>query len=428
MTVSTTNNRVSYSGNGVTTAFSFPNKFLSNSDLVVILRVTATGVETVKTITTHYTVTGAGEASGGTVTMVTAPAVGETLTIYRDPSKTQTTDLVENDSLPAETVETTLDKLTMLSQRQQDLVDRSVRLTDGFSSSFNPKLPALLVANKAIIINEDADGLDLGPDADEIENAQGYAEDASDSADAAAASASAASTSASNASSSASAAAASATAASAAVDTIIWRDVSFKVFGDSPISIVDANKGILYAIDCTGGNVVVNLPAISGLTLSDPWSIGLKKIDASTNTVTINRNGTDTIDGSTSLILADQNAGCVLVPDTDPSPDRWTAMLFGASTSDAQSITTKTANYTLTSADDVVFANANAGAFTLTLPLASSNAGKVFMIKKTDDTANAVNLARTSSDLIDGETSQSIIIPKTALSLVSDGVSNWYII
>ncbi len=77
MTISSTTNRASFSGNGVTTLFSFPYRFLVDADLVVIEKVTATGVETVKTLTTHYTVSGAGGANGGSITMLIAPASGK---------------------------------------------------------------------------------------------------------------------------------------------------------------------------------------------------------------------------------------------------------------------------------------------------------------------------------------------------------------
>ncbi len=116
MALSTTTNRVAFSGNDVTTAFSFPYYFLAQGDLVVVLRVNATAVETTKTITTHYTVAGAGVAAGGTVTMLTAPATGETLIIYRDPAATQGLDLVENDALPAEATEQAHDRAMMVSR------------------------------------------------------------------------------------------------------------------------------------------------------------------------------------------------------------------------------------------------------------------------------------------------------------------------
>lgn len=125
MTISSTVSRVSYSGNGVTTVFSFPYLFLVEADLIVVLR-DALGVETTKTLTTHYTTSGAGVQSGGSVTMLTAPAVGETLVIYRNPSLTQDLDLVDGDPLPVEPVEKRLDKLTMFSQRLADQISRSL--------------------------------------------------------------------------------------------------------------------------------------------------------------------------------------------------------------------------------------------------------------------------------------------------------------
>jgi len=64
MTVSSTTVKNSYSGNGSTTQFAYGYKIFADSDLIVIIRTDSTGVETVKTLTTHYTVSGAGDASG----------------------------------------------------------------------------------------------------------------------------------------------------------------------------------------------------------------------------------------------------------------------------------------------------------------------------------------------------------------------------
>lgn len=135
MTVASETSRVSYSGDGSTTVFSVPFYFLNNADLKVYLRVNATGVETLQTITTHYSVTGAGVLAGGSVTMVTAPATGQTLVIYRDPSLTQQTDYVGNDPFPAETHERALDKLTMLVQRLSSRFSRAITLKETSSYS-----------------------------------------------------------------------------------------------------------------------------------------------------------------------------------------------------------------------------------------------------------------------------------------------------
>ena len=160
MTLETTQNRISYAGNGSTTGFAFPYKFLEDSDLKVILR-DASGVETEKTLTTHYTVTGAEEDGGGTVTMLTAPATGESLTIIREPAETQDLDLVENDPLPAEELEKRLDKSMMVQQRALDKIDRAVRLTDGLAETFDTELPTVLTPSTLLGINAAGDGFAL---------------------------------------------------------------------------------------------------------------------------------------------------------------------------------------------------------------------------------------------------------------------------
>jgi len=130
MTLSTTTVSQSYSGNGSTTAFTFTFPINSTSELKVIER-SATGAETVKsegTGSANYSIVDNG-ASGGTVTMVTAPASGTTLVLIRDTSLTQESDYVENDPFAAETHEDALDKLQMQIQEVQEEVDRSMKLS-----------------------------------------------------------------------------------------------------------------------------------------------------------------------------------------------------------------------------------------------------------------------------------------------------------
>lgn len=198
MTISSTTNRVSYTGNGVTTAFAFGYKFLADADLKVYKD------GTLQTITTHYTVSGAGSDSGGTVTFLAAPANGLEIVILRDPAITQGLDLVENDPLPAESVEDAFDKLTMIAQRLDDRIDRALILSDTETAAITLTLPSP-DAGKALVWNATEDALENSTYA--VDDA---AAAAAASAAAASASASAASTSASNASTSASAAATSA--------------------------------------------------------------------------------------------------------------------------------------------------------------------------------------------------------------------------
>ena len=131
MTVSTTIIKSSHNGNGSTTTFAYAFKILQDSDLVVIIRNNSTGTETTKTLTTHYTVSGAGDASGGSITFTSGniPANGETVVIRRNVPQTQVIDYIANDPFPAESHEEGLDRATMIAQQVSEEADRSIKLS-----------------------------------------------------------------------------------------------------------------------------------------------------------------------------------------------------------------------------------------------------------------------------------------------------------
>ena len=157
MTISTTTARTTYNGNGVTTVFSIPFRFLANGDLVVV-EVSAAGVETTKTLTTHYTLTGAGDDAGGSVTMLVAPANGTRLIIYRDTDIVQETDYISGDPFPAETHERALDRLTMIAQEIGSDADRSIKVPVGDSSSLSTTLPASANRLDKFLVFDDVTG------------------------------------------------------------------------------------------------------------------------------------------------------------------------------------------------------------------------------------------------------------------------------
>lgn len=76
----------------------------------------AAGVSTLLTMGTHYSVTGAGNPSGGNVVTVGAYDDTHTITIARVTPRTQTLDLEYNDRLPAQLVEDALDKAMLAIQ------------------------------------------------------------------------------------------------------------------------------------------------------------------------------------------------------------------------------------------------------------------------------------------------------------------------
>ena len=141
MTVATTTNRVTYTGDGSTTAFAVSFPFYDNTDLVVIERVISTGAETTKTLTTHYTVSG-GSGSTGTVTAVTAPASTVQWIIKRTIPLTQSIDYTPNDPFPASTHEEGLDRAVMRDQQIDEEIDRSLKFPSTDSTSLSATLPS----------------------------------------------------------------------------------------------------------------------------------------------------------------------------------------------------------------------------------------------------------------------------------------------
>jgi len=130
MTISSTTVKNSYSGNGTLDTFNYTFKIFADADIQVIIR-DATATETVKTLTTHYTVTGAGSASGGTVKFTTGniPVTGETVVIRRASPQTQAIDYIANDPFPAESHEEGLDRSMMAIQQLQEEINRSIKLS-----------------------------------------------------------------------------------------------------------------------------------------------------------------------------------------------------------------------------------------------------------------------------------------------------------
>lgn len=165
MTVSTNTNKVSYAGNGSTTPFALGAGFIffDSSELQVYLRVDSTGVSTLQTITTHYTVAG-GAGATGTVTMLTAPAIGETLTIQRVMPLTQTADLVNNDTQDSEVVEDMVDKNTLGLQQLDESLFRTLR--SPVDESADMEIPAAVTrAGKLLYFADDTDAQPTAVDA-----------------------------------------------------------------------------------------------------------------------------------------------------------------------------------------------------------------------------------------------------------------------
>jgi hypothetical protein len=139
MAVTSTNNRVSYTADGVQRTFAYPFEIVASGDLQVYDNGALQG--------SGYTVTGAGADAGGNVVFTVAPTSTHTILIVRILAITQTAQLPSNDKFPSTVVETMSDKTTMLIQQLNEVDGRSLHfaLTSAFSGVALPDPVALKI-------------------------------------------------------------------------------------------------------------------------------------------------------------------------------------------------------------------------------------------------------------------------------------------
>jgi hypothetical protein len=336
MTISSEISKVTYLGDGATATFPIPFYFLANDEVKVIY----TGEDATETVWsegTHYALTGAGLPAGGTMTVSIAPSdftpeSGTSLTIKRDLDLVQETDYPEGGQFPASAHEQALDRIVMLLQQMNEEVARALKIptsdvvgTDVETSS------AAIRAQKVVCYDDDGNLTESTLTIGEIEagttDAAASAENAAVSAEGAALSANAAAASALAADYSADAAALSETNAqsyaSQAASTLasaMWRDIVHVTSTASPYAVGASDNGRLLVCDTSSGAIVINLDTIA--SLGEPFNLSVKW-ESGANPVTVNRAGTDTIDGATSYILTSINSAVMLVADIDTAPDQW---------------------------------------------------------------------------------------------------------
>lgn len=117
-------------------------------------------------------------------------------------------------------------------------------------------------------------------------------------------------------------------AAEAASATVGYTDVELLDYSDSPYTVTQSDSGKVLSWDTSGGECVVNFPAISTLTL--PFTMIVKKRTTDGNTITINPGGTDTISDEAEKVIGAVGS-VTFVPSTAPDPDDWTIVENGTS-------------------------------------------------------------------------------------------------
>lgn len=141
MSVNTTTNKISHTGNGVSTVFPYDFKILDASHLFVYID----GM--VKSYLDGYIVTGAGDATGGSVVFTSAPLAGAFIVLLRNVPLTQPVSTVDNSTILQSVLDTALDRETMQIQQVAAQALNSLRANDADPAS--PSLVLPLAADRA---------------------------------------------------------------------------------------------------------------------------------------------------------------------------------------------------------------------------------------------------------------------------------------
>jgi lysophospholipase L1-like esterase len=128
MTVnSTVSSAGPYTCNGVTVSFPVPFYWLVDTDLQVTFKPVATGTPRTLVLNSDYTLSGAGNSSGGTLTLLASNVSGDQLYIERNIAFVQLTSYPSNSNFPASSHEKALDRDTMGLQQLGNELSRTLQ-------------------------------------------------------------------------------------------------------------------------------------------------------------------------------------------------------------------------------------------------------------------------------------------------------------
>jgi len=116
--------RIQYTGDGMQTVFTYPFPIFADANMAVYED------SNLKTLTTDYTISGAGNSFGGNATFLAAPLSGVTVTLKRNLAIQRTSDFQESGEFRSKVINDELDTLTAALQQVDDDVSRSLRLPD----------------------------------------------------------------------------------------------------------------------------------------------------------------------------------------------------------------------------------------------------------------------------------------------------------
>jgi len=404
--INDTTPRAQYTATSGQTVFSVPFEFFSNSDLVVYQNTT------LKTLTTHYTVTGAGVTGGGSITLVTGATAGDVITIIRDIPVKRITDFPSSGPFNIEALNSDLDRLTAMIREREDQASRVISLA-ATDAAVNLYLPTA-VNRASKVMGFDSTGnvivaQELGQYRGNWASGTAYVlrdiiKDTSN---------------------------ANIYICVAAHTSTGSQPISSNANSASWALLVDAATASSASSSASASASAAASSASAASSSASSASSSASSASTSASTAT-----TQASNASTSATNAASSASAAATSETNAGNSATSASnsaaLAAATVAGGlySAVIDKSANYTVVLADagDLIRVTTTSGAVTITLPQISTvtDGFKVAIVKWTGD-ANAVNIARSGSDTINGATSTSIGSQYTQITFVADFETNqWF--
>jgi len=179
ITISDTEPRVQYTATAGQTSFTVPFEFFANADLKVFNGTTQLTFAASPADQTEYSVSGAGQTGGGSITLGAPGAtLNDVVTIYRDLAIERTTDFPTSGAFQINSLNTELDKIIAMAQQLERDLKFSPRAAATTANTFDITFPNLS-ANKVLSVNSAGTGLEFAQDITDITTIAGIASDVS---------------------------------------------------------------------------------------------------------------------------------------------------------------------------------------------------------------------------------------------------------
>ncbi len=179
ITISDVEPRVQYTATAGQTSFTVGFEFFNNADLKVFNGTTLLTFSASPANATEYSVSGAGQTGGGSITLGSPGAtVNDIITISRDVAIERVTDFPTSGAFQIGSLNTELDKIIAMCQQLERDLKFSPRAAATTANTFDITFPNLS-ANKVLSVNSSGNGLEFAQDITDITTIAGIASDVS---------------------------------------------------------------------------------------------------------------------------------------------------------------------------------------------------------------------------------------------------------